>query len=211
MNSFLGHDREESHFFLLLLQRDRAGTSDLKNYFDQQIQEILDRRSLIKNRVTTNTVVQAVDQSRYYSSWQYAAIHIALSIPELQSKENLARYFGLSLAVVAEILEFLVSVGLAANRDGRFVIGPSHVHLGSDADNINKHHSNWRIQGLESLDRRKESDLHYSVVFSLSKDDADKIKNRIIDMIKTNLKEVELSQEEVLYCTVIDYFELKKA
>ena len=210
VNSFLGHDREESHFFLLLVQLSRAGTPDLRQYYDQQIHEILERRTLIKNRVSATTTVPAGDQARYYSSWLYAAVHMGLSVPELQTKESLAKYFNLPLAVVAETLEFLMSVGLAESRGGRFVIGPSHVHLGNDADNINKHHTNWRVQALESLDRKDPNDLHYSVVFSLSRADSAKIKDRIIELIKSNLKEVAPSKEEVLFCTGIDFFEIKK-
>lgn len=208
INEFLGHDREEAHFFTLLLSKDRAGTVELRDYYQLQIEEILNRRAVIKNRVNTTREVPVEVQTRYYSSWHYSAIHIALSIPELRTKEALAGYFRLPLLEVANALEFLLSVGLCDLKDGRYLIGQSHIHLGSDSDNINKHHFNWRVQAMQSLTHATSRDLHYSVVYSLSRDDAAKIQARIVDMIKANLKDVGPSKEEVLYCTSIDFFEL---
>ncbi len=210
INAFLGHDREEGHFFFLMMNKDRAGTKDLQEYYLQQLSEILNRRSIIKNRVTATREVPAEHQTRYYSAWYYLAIHMALSVPELQNKEALAKYFRLPLNVVAETLEFLVGTGLGDFRDGRYVIGSSHVHLGHDSDNINKHHSNWRLQAMDSLTRITPKDLHYSVVFSLAQEDSEKLKERIIEMIKANLKDVGPSKEEVLFCTCVDFFEVKR-
>ncbi|MGE3683672.1 MAG: TIGR02147 family protein [Bdellovibrionales bacterium] len=210
INAFLGHDREEAHFFVLMVNKDRAGTLELRDYYQQQLNEILHRRFIIKNRVSSTREVPYEHQGRYYSNWYYLAIHIALSIPELQSKEALAQYFHLPLNIVAESLEFLMSIGLAEFKSGRYVMGPCHVHLGHDSDNINKHHFNWRVQAMDSLARMNPDDLHYSVVFSLSCEDVGKLKDRIIEVIRANLKDVAPSKEEVVYCTCIDFFSLKK-
>jgi uncharacterized protein (TIGR02147 family) len=209
-SGFFGHDREESHFFQLLVLSARAGTVELKEYYSEQIREILNRRTLIKNRVSSNREVPAEHQSKYYSSWHYIAVHMALSVPELQTKEALAEYFRLPLVEVAKTLEFLVSAGLAEMQQGRYSVGPLHIHLGNDADNINKHHTNWRVQAIDSLSRSRSDDLHYSVVFSLSRADAEKFRERFLDLIKTNIKDVGPSREECLYVTCLDFFEARK-
>jgi uncharacterized protein (TIGR02147 family) len=210
INAFLSHGREESHFFFLLVNFDRAGSKDLQEYYQAQIDEIRRRRSVIKNRVDSTHTVPHEHQTRYYSSWHYLAIHMALSIPELQSRDQLAAYFHLPLSVIVEAVDFLLSIGLAELRDGRYVIGPSHIHLGHDTSDINKHHMNWRVQAMDSLIRVSPSDLHYSVVFSLSAKDAAKLKERLIATIKANLEDVNPSKEEVLFCSSIDFFEVKK-
>jgi uncharacterized protein (TIGR02147 family) len=198
INAFLGHSREEAHFFFLLVNLDRAGSKDLQGYYQTQIDEILRRRSVIKNRVNATHTVPQEHQARYYSSWHYLAIHMALSVPELQSRERLAAYFHLPIATIVEVLEFLVNVGLAEVHNGRYVIGQSHIHLGNDTTNINKHHMNWRVQAMDSLIRVNSADLHYSVVFSLSAKDAAKLKERLIATIRANLEDVGPSKEEVL-------------
>lgn len=209
ISAFLGHDREESHFFFLLVNKGRAGTKDLQQYYQDQLDEILSKRSLIKNRVKATREMSHEHQARYYSSWHYIAIHMALSVPELQTKEKLAHYFNLPLRVITEVLEFLLSTGLVEVRNNHYMIGSTHIHIGSDTTNINKHHMNWRVRAMDSLARGNTGDLHYSVVFSLSKSDAEKLKERLIATIRSNLEDVGPSKEELLYCTAIDFFELE--
>lgn len=210
INGFLKHDEEESHFFLLLLQKSRAGTIEVQRYFSQQIQDILTHRSLIKNRLEKIKEIPTEHHARYYSSWHYLAIHVAISIPGLQTKEALSEHFRLPLVMVNEALHFLCSIGLAEQIGGRYHTGRLNIHLGNDSDNINKHHTNWRVQAMESLGRAVAEDIHYSVVFSLSVADSKKLRDRLLEVIKANLRDVGPSKEETMYCTCIDFFELKK-
>ncbi|MCB9025989.1 MAG: TIGR02147 family protein [Bdellovibrionaceae bacterium] len=208
VNKHLAHSQSESRFFLLLLQKERAGTLEAKNFFQEQIDETIANRLLVKNRVITNQEISKEDSSQYYSNWQYIAIHMALSIPGLQTKESLATHFSLSLSRVTDILEFLEEIGVVKNQNGHFQMTPTHIHLGNDSENILKHHSNWRLQSLKSLDRNKKGDLHYSVVYSLSKKDAKKIYDEMLKVVENNLKIVGPSAEEVLYCYALDFFEV---
>lgn len=208
-NEFLGHDRQEGEYFLLLVQRQRAGSPGLRAHFETQRQSILQRRSQIKNRVDSNDRVSAEHQSQYYSSWIYAAIHVAISIPELQNKAALAEYFALPQHLIIEALEFLTDAGLAEAEGDQLKVGKSHIHLADDSHHIQKHHTNWRLQGMTSLDRKLPTDLHYSVVLSLSKADAATIRERFMKLIQENLKLVQPSKEEVLYSTVLDFFTVK--
>ena len=210
LNSFLGHNQDESLYFVLLVSRERAGNKELRAHYDQQMAEIQKRRSLIKNRVQSNVAILPEHQTKYYSSWHYAALHIALSIPELQDKEALAEYFRLPLSVVSDILDFLTSIGLAVRENLRYRIGPSHIHLGQDEANISKHHFNWRLQAMDSLSRVAPTDIHYSVVVSLSREDAGRIREKFLKVIRENLDLVAPSKEEVLYTTAIDFFEVKR-
>lgn len=157
---FLGHTSEENHFFLLLVQMNRAGTKTLKEYFQKQIQNILSERMLIRKRLGVSESLSKEQQSIYYSAWYFAAIHVAITIPELQTKEILADYFDLSIAKVSMILDFLSKNGLIKEEKGRYKMGQNHIHLGSDSENIMKHHSNWRLQVMNSLERDNKKDLH---------------------------------------------------
>ncbi|MBX3032874.1 MAG: TIGR02147 family protein [Bdellovibrionaceae bacterium] len=210
INSFLGHDRQEGEFFLLQVQWQRAGTVALKKHFQKQMEEILKNRALIKNRVESNQEVSSEHRAQYYSSWLYAALHVAISVPGLQTKAHLSEYFGLSLDVVAEAMEFLARIGLVQVRGNQYQVGSSHIHLGHDSHQIMKHHLNWRLQALTSLERRNAKDLHYSVVFSLSQKDAAAIRERFLSVIQENLKQVAPSPEETVFATTLDFFEIKR-
>src|SRR5690606_12729855 len=124
------------------------------------------------------------EQAKYYSEWIYAAIHMAMSVPQYKTRAALAEHFHISLDQTSEILNFLEQTGLAKIQNGKYDIGPTHLHLPDNSPNILKHHTNWRLQALKSLDHKKPNNLHYSVVYSLSQSDAQKIRQKFLDTIK---------------------------
>ncbi len=50
MNQFFEHNKEESRFFLLLVQYQRAGSKDLEKFLKTEMDEILEKRSNLKDR-----------------------------------------------------------------------------------------------------------------------------------------------------------------
>ena len=211
LNEFLNHNKDESHFFLLLLQKDRAGKKNLKKYYQDQMQEVLDRRLNLTKRLGTQNNLSEENRNTYYSSWHPLAIHIALSVPHLQTKEAIAQHFHLPLKKVVSVLEFLVSTGLAQQMGERFTTDNSLVRIGNESTHIQKHHTNWRTQAVESLDREDLQDLHYSAVVSLSKADARHLKDRMLEHIKEYVNTIRDSKEEEVYSLCLDFFSLKKS
>lgn len=210
LNSFFNHTKEESHFFMLLVQKQKAGTTDLRKYFTSQLDEILNQRLVLTHRLGTSNTLTDLDRARYYSSWHYAAIHIALTIPELQREEALAAHFRISLSKVHEVIAFLQKSGLVVNSNGSFSSESALTRIGKDSLCISKHHTNWRLQAIESLDQEDLLDIHYSAVVSLSEKDARAIKENIMDQIKVNIDKIRESKEERIYCYTIDFFNLKR-
>jgi uncharacterized protein (TIGR02147 family) len=210
INHLLDHTEEETHFFLLLVQQDRAGTKYLKKYFENQIIKFKEQRLNIQKRLGVKKTLSSNDQAIYYSNWQYGAVHVALSVPELRRAENLATYFDLPVSRIKKILDFLVSVGLAKENQKGFEIGESHIHLAKESENILRHHANWRLKAIELLDRELENDIHYASVFTISKKDAFRLKDMIIENLKVMNKDIEKSKEEEVYCFTTDFFRLGK-
>ena len=210
LNRYFQHNKEESAFFLLLIQKDRAGTKSLEKFFQEQLDVILEKRLILTERLGTKNTLSLTEQATYYSSWQYAAVHVALSVPKLQNKNNLSRFLNISPKRIIEILDFLLKVGLAEEKNGHFISGRIETRLGKDSPNIIKHHSNWRNQAIESLEREEILDLHYSSVVSIDKVAAAKIKNILMESIKNYVSCVKHANEEEVYCLNMDLFLLNK-
>lgn len=210
LNRYLGHSEDESEFFFLLIQHDRAGTKELRDYFLKKIEAVRASRQVLVNRLGKSQTLSLEQQSVYYSSWHYAALHIAVAIPGLQTREALADYFKLPLKKVTETLQYLSSTGLVRLEDGRYIIGATKIRLGNNSPSIIRHHGNWRVQALESLDREEPTDLHYSGVLCLTLKDKEKIKSMILDALKEHLKISDAAREEELVCYNIDLFSLGK-
>lgn len=213
-NEFLGHTEEESHFFLLLVQLERAGNPSLRAYFQKQIDFILQQRSVIKTRLKDAKSLSEMDESKFYSTWLYAAVHVLTSIERLQTKEALSTYLKLPLQRVSEILEFLVSLGLVDYQRGHYVMTQAHFHLAAHSPNISKHHSNWRMQAIAALDHGNSPEhnhLHYSAVLSLSLEDSKVIREKLLQCLEENLAIVRKSPAEEGFVYSFDFFRLSRS
>lgn len=209
-NRFFGHSPEEANFFILLVLQARAGSKDLRAHYAHQLREIQSRRLLLSKRLEKNNVLTDGQRSIYYSSWHYAAIHVAVTIPELRSKDALTKYFRLPVMKVNQVVDFLVSIGLLLNAGGELTTGTSEIFIGTDSSLILKHHANWRVQAIDSLDREGPEDLHYSGAFSLSRHDLIQVKKILMKTIQDTLAVIKPSKEEELCSFSVDLFSLRK-
>lgn len=210
VNEFLGHTQDEAGFFLLLVQHARAGTPALRRRIEGQIQIVLDKRLILKERLGVKAMLSVEDQAIFYSSWVYGAIHVMLTIERFQSREALSRYLGISSKRVGEILEFLISIGLAVQKEnGRFGVGTARIHLGNDSPMISKFHTNWRMRAIRSLEEENANqDLHYSSAITISEGDMSRIKSLLVKYIEEIKAIISDSKEEGLHCFSLDFFRL---
>ncbi|MGZ3698691.1 MAG: TIGR02147 family protein [Bdellovibrionota bacterium] len=208
---FLGHTKDQSLYFLLLIQFARAGTPSLKQLFEEQMQALREKQLVLKDRLEFQKTLTREDQATFYSSWHYGAVHVLVSVPGCHTERGMSDYLGLPVERIAEILQFLVKVGLVLRKDGSYKVGTSHIHLEHDSPLISKHHSNWRLQAIQSLDYSKNNkDLHYSSVITSSKADAEKIRSLLVSAIEDVRAVVKPSKDEEGYCYAIDFFGLRK-
>ena len=210
LNEFFGHTPEESFYFLLLVQYSRAGTPALKSRMKNQILELQEKRSILKDRFQIKSLSRE-HQIEFYSSWLYGAVHVLLTIPEYQSKEKISRYLEISLKKITHILQFLVSIGLAEQvGTNLYKVGRERIHLGSDSPLISKFHTNWRMKAIQAMDQESFStNLHYSSVISLSAEDFSKLKSQLINMIEEAKKIIRESPAEELGVFNVDFFKMK--
>lgn len=133
-----------------------------------------------------------------------------VSISQFQDIDSISGYLNLPKSKVKKALVFLEENGLIVFQNDRYQFGPRHIHLEEGSNNIFKHHTNWRLQAIQSLQYIGErDDLHYSVVYSLAKREVPKIREQFVKIIKENIKTIKDSEEEVMYCNTIDFFEVK--
>jgi uncharacterized protein (TIGR02147 family) len=208
INSFFQHSDLECDYFLILLQLQRAGTLGLKNRLQKNLNKILEARFTINKRIDVSPLLSEADQIIYYSEWYYSAIHALTSIPEFQTLESIATRLALSKNVVSHALSFLKDVGLVTVSKNIYNIGPTRIHLGSESPMISRHHNNWRMVTAQLLHKRAPSDLHYSSVVTMSHDDADKLREMIVQFIANSKEIIKKSKEEELFSLDLDFFKV---
>ncbi|MBL7671084.1 MAG: DUF4423 domain-containing protein [Bdellovibrionaceae bacterium] len=200
--------QQETEFFLLLVQKTKAGSEDLRRVIEQQIAAFLARQTPLKEKIKSSIGFTIEEQAKYFSSWHYAAVHTALLVPGLQNQKKLEDYFGLPTEVIVETIDFLEKLGLAHKQQGRLTVGPFRMHLDSDSELINMHHYHWRMQALVNIQRKRSKDLHYSSILSLSHDDTVYFKKKLMDLILLFEQRLQESKDEALFSLGIDWFEV---
>jgi uncharacterized protein (TIGR02147 family) len=189
VSQFLNHTQAESKYFLNLVLIARAGTKDLREYYQTEIKKILDDRHSIKDRISAHRVLSETDQARYYSAWYFAAIHVIVSLPQFKSGQAIAETLNLSPKIVSEALEFLVQIGLLKK------VGANY-HQGEVS--------------LQSLEQTKSQNLHYSSVITCSKEDYVKVRELMISAVEKIRAVIKPSKDEIMATYSMDLISLSE-
>jgi uncharacterized protein (TIGR02147 family) len=208
INQFFLHDKEESRYFILLVEFERAGSRELRSFFKEQIDDLQTARFNLKKRLKHDEEIPLESQHKYYSTWFYSAIHIALAIPELQSPLKIAQRLDLPEATVLQVIRFLEENGLVEVKKGTYHFTKKQVHLSRDSEFIQRHHINWRSKTLQAVEKNVSNDLHYSYVFAISQSDFEKVKEIFVKTLDEVLKVSAPSPSEELCALTLDCFKL---
>jgi hypothetical protein len=105
-----------------------------------------------------------------------------------------------------EVLTFLETTGLVQRNGPRYEIGVTKINLSKDSPQIQRHHTNWRMQAINAINLNRSEDLHYSTVVSMAASDISRVKEILIKSIKECRKISRESQEEKVQTICIDFF-----
>jgi uncharacterized protein (TIGR02147 family) len=199
---------DETEFFLLLTERARAGTVELRRYLDRQLSHRRLDYQEIKKRIRIHESISPADQAMYYSSWHYQAVHSAMTIPGLGSADAIAQRIGLDSERANEIILFLLSKGLVKETKHGYQPSEKQIHLPRTSPLIGKLHANWRVRTLSSLDRNKSEDYHYSGLVTLSQQDMLVVREILTRSLAEAIEVIKPSKEEKLCLLAMDFFEI---
>ena len=208
INHYFRHDDSESEYFLLLIQLARAGTPSLRSYLQRRLKKFIHTHQSLKHRLELPQGLPLERQVRYYSSWYYAAIHMATTVPELRTVDAIARRLGLNVSLVAKTVDFLVQASLIRRKGDRYEPVEETLHLGDDVDLVGRYHAQWRVRALTAIEQPMPDDLHYSAVFTLSQKDATKVREILVRALAESANVVKPSPAERMQAISVDWYAL---
>lgn len=203
---FFELNQEETRYFLLLVQIARAGNHDLERHFQAQLDQIAQKRLSLKERLAVSEALSPEDHNTYFGNWYYSAVHALVSVPRYQELSELAKRLQITRAKTKEILDFLLSRGLIKKDKDRYLVGTRRLHLSAQSSMVSRHHTNWRMRAIHSLDTGREQDLHYSSVVTCTEKDALKIKTLMVEAIEKIRATVKDAKDEELFSYSLDLF-----
>jgi uncharacterized protein (TIGR02147 family) len=204
---FLDLAPTEESYFLKLVERDRCGDVDYRAKLDRELVDIRRAQEDLSGRLHQDSLSTVKQEMLYYSAWYWSAIHIASSIPSLQSPSAIARRLNLDETFVRDCLAKLESFGLVKSVGGlKFASGG--LHLSKQSPMNAQQHANWRSRAVLDSQTADHDGVHYTVVQSISLTDYARIKQLVLRMIDDYATIARPSKEEELVCLACDFFKV---
>lgn len=205
---FFAMTSDESEYFIWLVEKDRAGTSQTKSFFEKLLQQKREKYLQLKNRVNISNELDDAAKSTYYSDYLYSAIHMIVTIPKFQTPKAISEAFGISLQKISQVLEFLKTNGLITEHAGKLIPTSKYLFIDKASPFILQHHTNWRMHALQNVRKGEGNDLHLSMAVTISEKDAKALQRRISEFIEEISETIKKSPEEKLMAIGIDFFQI---
>lgn len=207
---FWNFDELQSEYFLTLTHIARAGSPRLLARLHKRLNDL--RR---ENRKTQGSRLshETYDPERvveYYLDWAVCGVHACLMVPGLNDTKKICERLGLEEPRINQALRLLQDLGFAVREGASWKATTRFFHASDENKFARLHHRNWREQSVEAMNRvpTPKENLHYTAIHSLSREDLNKIRALIKDLITQSHTLVRASGEETLACVAIDWFEL---
>jgi uncharacterized protein (TIGR02147 family) len=207
---FLELTSSEQKYFLLLVEVARAGTTELQQYFATELKVLREAHLNIKERVGDSQILTDKNQSIYYSSWHYLAVHVLVSLGNYDEAKTISDALKIPDELVSKILLFLIQNNIVIETKGKLKPGLTQVHLNRESPLIRQHHTNWRIAAIQSIVNDTKTDIHYSTVSTLSYADAENLRGEMVSLIEKYVSVIAASKEETMYGFNLDFYNLIK-
>jgi uncharacterized protein (TIGR02147 family) len=205
---FLGLDKNEKLAFTLLVQKEKIQDSQGKKFLEEQIKKLNHQNKTIKGRLESIEELSDEAKAQYYSSWIYGAIHILCAFEEIRDIEDLSRHLKIEPGSLSDCVQFLLQHQLLEGTPRKLKIGKRQIHLGHDSKYVHSHHINWRLKAIEKLSLQKPQGTHFSSLIGISKKDADRVQEILLQAVADINQVVQKSGEEAAYVVNLDFFGL---
>lgn len=207
---FMDLTEDEGNYFLLLVERERAGTIKLKKRIQNQLDKIKSEQSSVGTKLPSKKVLSEKDQAQFYSHWLYSGIRLFCTTSEKgKTVEEIVDYFKVSRVKAVNTLNFLTQVGLVVQEKGRYKMGEQRTYIGPGSPFLLKHHTNWRLKSLQKMPDISSEELMVTSPFSVSRKDFVRIKELLLDFIAESSKVIQKTDPVDLACFNLDLFWLE--
>lgn len=180
----------------------------MREVCQRRMRDLRRKNSDLSKKFTKSSALQAEDQAKYYSKWDWSAVHVLISIPEYQTVDAIASKLQLRRSRVEQVLSGLQEMGLAARAGTQWRSLKYDLFLGRESPLTFANHWNWRQKALADVQEGNQDSVHYTVLHTLSREDAVRFKSVLMDFLTETRELVGPSKEEEMICFSCDLFSL---
>jgi uncharacterized protein (TIGR02147 family) len=209
---FLGLNKNDTEYFLCLINYSRATTITLVDYIKKQM-------SLLKIKSTTLEHKFEVDYKPLsdeainvmHSSWLYLAVQTALDIPALRTVNALSEKFKVPKEKIEDVLQFSAKHKMVTEKNNEWFQTDAAVDQLSTSKLGHVIHHSWNEKSCSDIEIKNPDSVHTLFISALVEEDYIKIKNIISDSLKRTLPIIldTTKTPDKLYCFKCNFFEVK--
>jgi uncharacterized protein (TIGR02147 family) len=206
--SFLKLVELDSDYLLALIERNRAGTHQLKTAVTRRMTQLRERRLQLEHRIPGARSLSGEERATFYSQWYYSAVRLTSSLPGMGDASAIAERLRMPVELVRDVLEFLLKSNLIRRSGDHFELVAKRTHLGASSPLAAAHHRNWRVVAMNRYERMSSRDFAFTSPVTLSRADAAHVREVLVGAVSAVTKLVEPSPSESLCLLNIDWLEL---
>lgn len=206
---YFGLSQLEAEYFMLLVEKERAGTQRLKDFFHRKIVKLKKESQEIKNRVPESKTLNDQERAIFYSSALYSSIRTFCSIGEGKSLEEICERFHVSREKATDVIQFLLGTGLLRQNKSLYAHGAQRTHLEQGSPYLPKHHANWRMKAIQRSEDLSASELMFTAPISIGRKEFELLKEDFLQLIQKVYSRVGETTPEEIACVNIDFFWIK--
>ncbi len=206
---YFGFDSYESTYFLTCHLYERSRLKSAREALKKKLTSMQQKFQQVGRRINGKERVQietgiTLPIGAYYSDSNIALVHMATSCLETQTVQKISENFNIYTERVSEILELLIQLDLVIKRGDKYIHSGKNIHLDDGNLFSRTNHLNWRIRAAQSMTR--PTSLHYTNVFSVSKTDVPVIREKLLQFLETQSKQISRSGSEEVLVFCCDLF-----
>lgn len=207
LNEFFKHSDLEKDYFMTLLELGRAGSYELKTYYETKRTELQKKAELVENRIKYNELSE-LDTMAYFSNWNNVLIRQLLNIPEFNTKSKIKEKLRLDKDEVEKCLNFLTEKKLILKEGNHFIIGPQKLHVKKGSPVAQFANAQARIQCLKKLNVGDENAVNFGAQLTLSEKNFKNFKLKLSDLLADFHKSLSDDKPEKMCSLIIDFMEV---
>lgn len=208
LSSFWQFSPTEGQYFLNLVLLARAASPRLKQAIKERLKELKAGQEDLSERLQWNNISSEEIQKTYFSSWYWTAIYVMTSIERYSSPQAIAARLNLPLPVVEKTLDALVAWELLKKTKNGWRVTESRIHLPRSSSMNEMNHFNWRQRAMTNIQAQDQQSLHYSLVFALSLEDFERLKEMARQFLESVHTVIGPSPSQELACFTFDLFKV---
>ncbi len=181
---YLALSELETEYLIALVQYERAGDQRTKLYNQKKIEELKNKALNLKERLNFKNELSDADRALYYSSRIYTHLRLLSAVDRFQTFESLVKEMDLPPKSIRKALDFLLSRGLCAEKDGKISYAVKDTYVDARSMLVLRHHANWREQANRKYESLRDEDLVFTYPTVISEEDFLKIRKRLVEFIE---------------------------